>query len=187
MRKSLSLLPLLLFAVFAMTQLAQADNVKTDYNRDVNFSQFHSYCWGNVKTDNPFYVDRIKDEVNRDLQAKGWQMVPSGCDVTVFAHGNVKNQQELETYYTGFGGGWGGRWGWRGWGWGGPGFGETTTTTANQPVAHLVIDIFNGNTKDLVWRGMSEHDISTNSKKNTKNLDKDIDKMFKDFPPKGKG
>jgi hypothetical protein len=171
-------------AAFALglSALAMAAEVKTDYDHKADFSKIHSYSWGQVSTSDPFYQQRIKDAVDKDLQAKGWQMVPSGGDVTIFAKGNVHNQQELETYYTGFGGGWGGRWGWGGWG--RPGWGDSTTTVTNQMVGMLVLDVFDGNSKNLLWRGSSEDDISKNSDKNTKELDKDIDKMLKNFPPK---
>lgn len=160
-----------------------AADIKTDYDHHADFSRIHTYSWGQVNTSNPLYVDRIKEAVDKDLQAKGWQLAPSGGDVTVFAHGSVHNQKELETYYNGLGGGWGGRWGWGGWG--GGGFGETTTEVNNRPVAMLVVDVFDGNSKNLLWRGSSTSDVSNTPDKNTKNLDKDIDKMFKDFPPKG--
>lgn len=165
---------------------ARAD-VKTDYDHHADFSRFHTYSWGEVRTANPLYVQRIKDEVNKDLQSKGWQEVPSGGDVVIFARGNVHNQKEMQTFYNGLGGGWGGGWGWGGWGWRGPGFGESTTSTVNQPVGNLVIDMFNGQSKDLVWRGMSDESLSNKAEKNTQKLDKDIDKMFDHFPPKSKG
>jgi hypothetical protein len=122
------------------------------------------------------------------LQAKGWQLVPSDASVTIFATDNLHNQKEVQTMYDGLGGGWGGGWGWHGWGWGGMGypggFGEATTTTSNQPVSNLVIDLFDGNSKNLLWRGLATQDLSTNANKNTKSLDNDIARMFKGFPPK---
>jgi hypothetical protein len=47
-----------------------------------------------------------------------------------------------------------------------------------------VIDLFDGSTKKLLWRGLATADLSTNAGKNTKSLDGDIGKMFKGFPPK---
>ncbi|HEV2272617.1 MAG TPA: DUF4136 domain-containing protein [Acidobacteriaceae bacterium] len=171
--------------LLAVGSTAFADNVKTDFDHGADFSKFHTYSWGKVTTANPFYVDRIKDAVNRDLQSKGWQMVPSGGDATVFATDRVHNEQELETMYDGMGGGWGGGWGWGGWGgMGGGGMGEATTNTVNQRVGHLVVDMFESNSKKLLWRGSSTADLSNNSDKNTKNLEKDVDKMLKNFPPK---
>jgi Domain of unknown function (DUF4136) len=169
--------------------IALGDNVRTDYNHQANFSQYHTYCWGKVQTSNPFYVDRIKAAVDKQLQAKGWQLVPSGGSVTVFASDNLHNQKETQTMYDGFGGGWGGGWGWGGWGWGGGwadpvGFGDATTTTSKQPVSNLVIDLFDGGSKNLLWRGLATADLSTNAAKNTNSMNNDIAKMFKGFPPK---
>ncbi len=169
------------------TVTAFADSVKSDYDHGADFSKFHTYSWGKVGTANPFYVDRIKQGVDKQLQAKGWRLVPSGGDATIFATDRVHNEKEMETMYDGMGGGWGGGWGWGGWGWGGGGglMGDETTTTVNQRVGKLVVDIFETGSKKLLWRGSSSADLSNNSSKNTKDLDKDIAKMLKDFPPKG--
>jgi hypothetical protein len=64
------------------------------------------------------------------------------------------------------------------------GFGEATTTTVNQQVSNLVVDLFDGSSKNLVWRGVATGNLSSNASKNTKSLDNDIAKMFKGFPPK---
>jgi hypothetical protein len=113
-------------------------------------------------------------------------MVPSGGDTTVFANGEIHNEKQLETMYDSVGPGWGGGWGWGGWGWGGGGgFGTATTMTTTQQVGSLVIDIFTVSDKKLVWRGIIQRDISDKAEKNIKGVDKDIQKLFKDFPPKG--
>jgi Domain of unknown function (DUF4136) len=171
--------------------VALGDNVRTDYDHQANFSQYHTYSWGKVQAADPFYVSRIQQAVNTQLQAKGWQVVPSGGSVTIFANDNLHNQQETQTMYDnlggGWGGGWGAGWGWGGWGWGGgwgSGVGEATTTTTNQPVSNLVIDLFDASTKKLLWRGLATEDLSSNAQKNTKALDGDVAKMFKGFPPK---
>ncbi len=174
--------------LLASALAAFGDSVRTDYDHGVNFAQYHTYSWGQVQTSDPFFVDRIKQAVNQQLRAKGWQLQPSGGAVTVFATDNVHNQKEVQTMYDGWGGGWGGGWGWGRWGWGGgwagPGLGEATTTTSNQPVGNLVIDLFDSGSKSLLWRGLATEDLSTNANKNTKSLDNDINKMFHGFPPK---
>ncbi len=167
---------------------AFAANVRTDYDHSVNFAQYKTYSWGKVQTSNPFYVSRIKQAVDKDLQAKGWQLAETGGAVMIFATDNVKNQKQLETNYDGMGGGWGGGWGWGGWGWGGGwgpgGMGESTTTTYDQRVGTLVIDLFDASSKKLLWRGLATQDLSSNAERNTKSLDGDINNMFKKFPPK---
>jgi hypothetical protein len=50
-------------------------------------------------------------------------------------------------------------------------------------VGTLVVDLFDTKTKQLLWRGTSSDTLSNNSDKNIKNLDKGVEKMFKNFPP----
>jgi hypothetical protein len=179
---------LLAIALIGSSMAAFAANVRTDYDHSVNFSQYNTYSWGKVHTSNPFFASRIQGAVDQQLQAKGWKLVPSGGAVTVFATDNIHNQQEVQTMYDGWGGGWGYGWGWRHWGWSGgwadPGFGTSTTTTTDKPISNLVIDLFEGSSKKLLWRGLATEDLSSNADKNTKNVDGDIKDMFRSFPPK---
>lgn len=164
---------------------ALAGDVRTDFDHSVNFSQYHTYSWGHVQAANPFFVPRIQSAVDAQLQAKGWKLVPTGGSVTIFATDNIHNQQEVQTMYDGFGGGWGRGWGWRGWGWGGPNMGGfATTTTTNQAIGNLIIDIFDGSSKQLLWRGLATEDLSTKAAKNIKMLNNNVATMFKNFPPK---
>ena len=114
--------------------------------------------------------------VNAALTEKGLTPVESGGDIAIVAMEMTKNQQTLNTFYDGFGGGWG----WRRFG---GGFGDATTTTENYKVGTLVVDLFDANTKKLIWRGSSSDTLSDKSDKNIKELDKDVKKMFDHFPP----
>ena len=163
--------------MFLFAGKSSAQQVKTDYDRSANFGQYKTYSWAQVKTKDALDVDRIKTAVNAALAAKGWTQVDSGGDVSIVALEMTRNQQTLNTFYDGFGGGWG----WRRFG--GGGFGEATTTTETYKVGALVIDLFDAKTKQLIWRGTSSDTLSNNSDKNIKNLDKGVEKMFKQFPP----
>jgi hypothetical protein len=167
----------LLGMMFSFASTSQAQQVKTDYDRSANFAQYKTYSWENVKTKDALDVDRIKNAVNAALTAKGWTQVNSGGDVSIIAIEMTQNQQTLNTFYDGFGGGWG----WRRFG--GGGFGESTTTTDSYKVGTLVVDLFDTKAKQLLWRGSSSDTLSNNSDKNIKNLDNGVDKMFKHFPP----
>lgn len=156
---------------------SSAQQVKTDYDRGANFAQYKTYSWEKVKTKDPLDVDRIKSAVNAALATKGWTQVASGGDISVVAIEMTQEKQTLNTFYDGFGGGWG----WRRFG--GGGFGEATTTTDTYNVGTLVVDLFDTKTKQLVWRGSSSDTLSNNADKNIKNLNKGAEKMFKDFPP----
>ena len=162
------------------TTAAFAINIKTDYDRGANFAQYKTYTWRNVKTKDPLDVDRIKSAVNVVLAAKGWMQVDSDGDISIVAIEITRDQQTLNTFYDGFGGGWG----WRRFG--GGGFGEATTTTETYRVGTVIVDLFDTKTKQLVWRSSSSDTLSNNSDKNIKNLDKGVQKMFQHFPPQPK-
>jgi Domain of unknown function (DUF4136) len=159
--------------LFATASLAQ--QVKTDYDRNANFSQYKTYSWEKIQTQDPLWVDRIKEAVNAALTAKGLTPVESGGDIAIVAMEATQNQHSLNTLYDGFGGGWR----WRGFG----GFGESTTTVDTYKVGTLVVDLFDAHGKTLVWRGSSSDTLSDKSDKNIRNLDKGVQKMFDHFPP----
>jgi hypothetical protein len=146
-------------------------SVKTDYDHAANFSQYKTYSWIGAKATDDLWADRITQDVDAQLAAKGWTKVESGGDATVSAFGRVRNEQTLETFYDGLGG-----WRWRG-------FGESTTTVENTPVGSLVVDVFDAKTKKLIWRASSTETLSSKPEKNEKKLEKAVEEMFKKFPP----
>jgi len=168
------ILSAVVFAVlFSIAALAQ--KVETDYDHTANFTQYHTYSWGHVHATDPLFEPRIREAVNRDLQAKGWQQVPSGGDATVTAVLVKTNKAEYNTFYDGLGPGWR----WHGWG-----TGMATTTVENIPVGTLIVDIYDSNSQHLVWRGLAHDQLSDKPDKNTKKLEKAVDKMFDKFPPR---
>jgi hypothetical protein len=162
-----------LFLVSLGTVLAQ--QVKTDFDHQANFSQYKTYTWQTIKPANSLWDARIRSAVDAQLAAKGWTQVDSGGDVAIVAMATSHTERTLQTFYDGMGGGWR----WRGFG----GMGEATTTEEDYKEGTLVLDMYDGKTKQLIWRGSSEDTVSNSADKNEKNLDKGVAKMFKKFPP----
>ncbi len=154
----------------------------TDYDHHVNFRAYHTFSFFKINSSDPFFDQRIKEEMTADLQKAGMQMVPSGGDLSITAFAGRHDQKEYDTFYDGLGGGYGWRGGWRG-GWGG----DTTTTVRDVPIGTLLVDMYDNNTHQLVWRGRASDTFSDNADKNTKKLDKEVDHMLNGFPPKSKG
>src|SRR5579884_1974974 len=155
--------------------------VRTDYNHAVNFSQFHTYSWLKVKSSNTLWSDRIRHDVDEQLASKGWREVPSGGDAAVSAFGSTKEQHTLETFYSGFGPDFGG-WYWLGWGDGG----FATTQDVVTPIGSVTVDIFNANTKRLIWRGTTEQVLSDKAGSNARRLEHAMADLFKTFPPQNR-
>ena len=179
---------LTLAAGLALAPTAYAQQVSTDFDHNANFESYHTFSFYKVQTANPLFEQRVRDAISRDLQAKGWQMVPSGGDIAITAVGSIKDQQEYTTFYNDLGPGFGRRgWGGGGWGGWGGGFGSSTATTSAQtiPVGTLLVDLYDTRTHNLVFRGRSDDELNTkHSEKNIKSVNKSIDKMFDHFPPK---
>lgn len=87
--------------------------VRTDYDHKADFSRYHTYSWLGVTAGNPLWQSRITEAVDAALAAKGWSKVQSGGDASVSAVGMTKEQDTMETFYSGFPG-----WGWRAAWWG---------------------------------------------------------------------
>src|SRR5581483_4494050 len=82
---------------------AMAQDVKTDHNRSVDFSRYHTFMWMKQPvTHNPLMKQRIVDAVNMQLEAKGLRLVESGADLAVAANTSTREEHTLDTFYNGF-------------------------------------------------------------------------------------
>ena len=161
-----------MIALAALCCVSAAQDVHTDHDKQANFERYHTYYFAKVQTTNPLWQQRVEDAVDKELQSKGWRKVDSNGDVALMAVGSAQNQQEYQTFYNRLGG----------WRWGGFGD-EATTTVQNYRVGTLVLDMYDNQSKRLIWRGTADETLSDKPEKNEQKLDKAVNKMFKDFPP----
>ena len=152
--------------------------VHTDYDHKADFGRYHTYSWIGVQAGNSLWADRLRGAVDSQLAAKGWTRVESGGDAAVSVFGRVTERDNVQTYYSGFPG-----WGWRGWG----GMGTATTTVVPEQVGTAMVDVFDGQSKHLIWRGTASDVLSEKPEKNEKKLEHAMEEMFDHFPPKSKG
>ena len=171
-------IPLAALLVVGLTGCPGGATIHTDYDHQVNFSQFHTFSFGHTATDNPLNQTRIRDEVTKDFSAKGLRMVESGGDLVVTAVGSTRDKQEYTTFYNqpAFGYYYGGFGGLRA-----PGY--STTSVQNYKVGTLILDMYNAESKQLVWRSIAKRGISDSSDAKRAELNTAVDKMLGDFPP----
>jgi hypothetical protein len=170
-----------LFVSIMFLGVAAAQEVKTDYDRNYDFSQLHTFTvkigtsWGNQLSE-----QRVQDAVTKALVERGWtQADEANANALVVIHGASETKKSLNTFYSG---------GYAGYGYGGFGGmgGTATTTESNYQVGTLLVDIFSAKDKKLVFRGVGQDEISNKAQKNEKKIVKATEKMFKDFPPQPK-
>jgi hypothetical protein len=128
--------------------------------------QDRTYSWIGAKASNA-WTDRITKSVGAQFAAKGWVKLQSGGDAVISAFLRVNSDQNLQSYYTDFGGSW--RW---------QGIGKTTRGEVE--VGTLVIDVFDGQSKKLLWTGSATEALSDKPAKNQ--LEQSIGYMLRDFP-----
>jgi hypothetical protein len=157
--------------------VAAAQDVKTDFDKAYNFAGAKTYAiklgttWGN-----DLGQRRVMTEFDEAISAKGWKKVPEAqANIHVVIHGATQNKHSATTFYSGMGG-----YGYR---YGGMGMATAQTVVDNYTVGTLVVDMFDATTKNLVFRGIAEDELSDKADKNQKKLEKASDKMFKNFPP----
>jgi Domain of unknown function (DUF4136) len=166
--------------LLVLPALAVAQDVKIDYDKAFNFSPVKTYSikvgttWGNDLSQR-----RVLTEFDEAIAAEGWTKVADGQeDIQVILHGATQTKQSASTFYSGMGG-----YGYRGFG---GGTGTASTVVSEYRVGTLVVDMFDAKSKNLVFRGTADDEISDNPEKNAKKLEKASTKVFKDFPPSAK-
>jgi len=159
--------------------------VKVDYDHDKNFSKYRTFVWiQEPEPKNPFMRQRIINAVNRQLRLKGLEPDDSGADLEIKATSTTEQVQILNTFYSGGGcGAWGYGWGlgyggcWDGWG-----GGWSTTTVETREQATLVVELLDAKTHEPLWQGVSTHLVSRKADKAAEKLQKEIRKMFEEYP-----
>lgn len=187
MKKSILLAIALLVGGVTATM---AQDVRYDYDKDKDFSKFKSYKWVTIKgADEPDELTgkRIMAAVDAELATKGLTKTDSDtADLYIAYQTAVGTEKQFTSYNTGwgYGPGWGGGW------YGGSGMNSTTTygSTSTIYVGQLDISMYDPATKQLVWRGVASKTLDPKAKpeKKDKNINKAVQKLLKNFPPKQK-
>jgi Domain of unknown function (DUF4136) len=153
-------------------------NVRSNYMPGTDFTKYHTYKWVTVQGanyPNQIVDAQIKQAIDSQLATKGFSKTDNeNADLYVAYQVAVNKETQWNAYGTGGAVRWGG------------GMGTATSSTIN--VGTLALDMYDHAAKKLVWQGTATKTInpSKNQEKNQKNLDKAMQKLLKDFPPKQK-
>src|SRR6267378_2256831 len=140
--------------VFLLAAVLRADKVTSDYDHTVNFSKYKTFMWvREPEVKEAFMNERIIASVNAQLVGKGMRQVSDGADLAVGANMATEEKHTWETYYDGYG------WGW---GWG-PGW--ATTREKTYEVGTLTVDLFDVQSRKLVWQGTGTDTVSSKPEK----------------------
>lgn len=155
--------------------IATGQEVRNNYMPGTDFSKYHTYKWVNIEGGahpNQIVDAEIKQSVDSQLAAKGLTKTDSDS-ANMYVGYQVAVDQEKQ--WNGYGMGGGIRFG-----------GMATATSSTISVGTLVLDMYDPASKQLVWTGQATKTIDPSGKpeKNEKNLNKAMEKLLKNFPPK---
>jgi hypothetical protein len=147
----------------------------TDFDRTVHFSDYHTFFMIKGNSSGNLLLDqRAAADVKSALTSKGWAEVPEGQGrAAVVVHAATKTRHSYQTFYDGWGG-----WRWR---WGG--LGSSTALVQDYKVGTVVVDIFDAEAKQAIWRGSATDALSDNQKDKSQATEAAVTKMFASFPP----
>jgi hypothetical protein len=162
-----------------------AQKTSYDYEKSANFAAFKTYAHKQgTAVGQQLIDDRIVAALETQLAAKGLTKAAADPDLFVVYHMAFDKEKDISTYSSGHGG-----YGAYGWGWGGGWAGGTTTTQVRDIlIGSLVVDLADAKKGQLVWRGMGVKEVDTqaNPEKRDKSINKAVEKIFKNYPPKVK-
>jgi hypothetical protein len=166
----------------------------TDVNREVNFNQYKTFGWGKaeISVNDPAYKSglissKIRKSVKAEFERHGLRYTKNNPDLVVNYETFTKEKEQMSAgmygypYYPGrfYRGFYPYSWGWGPYGpYGmyGPG-GQVYQYTEGT----LIIDVFDGKSKEHVWRGLVKGNI-TDVKGLQKSIDKGVKAIMKKYP-----
>jgi hypothetical protein len=148
-----------------------AQSIQYDYDRSADFNAYKTYQWvdaGAGRAANQLTDQHIRSAVDEQLAAKGLQRVDRGGDLQVSYQAAVNQEKQFD----GFGAG--PRWN-----------GMARVTSSTIEVGRIVVNMIDPARQQLVWSGAAEKtlDVKKDPDKNYRNLQKTMNKLFKNYPP----
>jgi len=176
--------PLQALAVILLVSLgAQGQKIHVNkYDPNADFSKFKTYSWApHGQVAHPMLAADIVGTIEDELTQKGLTQVTTNPDLIIQVYGSIDQElsfNSTDPLYNATGGippfdpsfsgpALAGTWG-------------NTTITVHK--GELVIDLINASAKKLVWRGMSQQNLSTKPEKLESQVQDAIVKMFKQYP-----
>ena len=180
-RRNASINPIFGLAILILLAGCSSMSVFTDYGEGVDFSEFQTFQYRasdtNLADSTPLVHQRIVAAIEREMTASGLTRVDGDPDVFVSYYGSTTEQLQFRTTYTGVS-----TWGRRR-RWGSVGMAGSTTRASTFEEGSLIIDVWEADENQLVWRGEITHTLSDNPDRNTEKINNGISKAFRDFPP----
>ncbi len=172
--KKIVFVPLLLFFLNSCSSV----RVNSDYDKNVNFTQYKTYAFYKTGIDKVEISDldkkRILRSIDECLATKGFTKSETP-DLLINFFTKVREQVDVNQFNMGWGYGWG--WGWNPWMWGG------NNTVTRYSVGTLYINLIDAKKKELIWQGEGEGVLTKDTNKKDEVIKDFVTKILEQYPP----
>lgn len=178
-----------MFVAVAVTLLVSACGgirVTTDFDPSTDFTPYRTFAWmegsgaGNdPRVSGDLMDQRFRRAIESELASRGMQKTTSGQpDVFVGYQIALDDQVDFETINTYWGRGWGYRSVYR------RGVVSSQTVAREYTVGTLVIDVFDANRRELIWRGAGEGRVNAarSPQERQERINEAVYLIMEDFP-----
>jgi hypothetical protein len=158
----------------------------SDYDKTIDFSKHKTlsyYGWAKEsdKVLNEFDKERIEGAFATEFMNRGIELKQTGGDIvaSLFIVIDQKTGRTAYTTHMGTGGyGYAAGWGW------GMGYSQTNYNEYDYYVGTLVCDVFDAESKKLIWQGVVSGEIDDNPNSRERNIPRVVKELMKRYPVK---
>lgn len=159
---------------------AQAQKVYIDYDQTVDFSALETFRYEesglpNLADDEPLTHKYIIHAIVSQLESAGLKEVEDDPDFYITYHADSSTEYSVDTMSMSYG--YGGGWRWGGYGYYGPA--ATSSTVRAYEKGTLIIDAWDPESEELIWRGTSTATMSDDPARARNKIDKGLKKIVK--------
>ena len=169
-----NLIFIIAIVLMAAPLAAQAQSIKVERDRSVDFTKYKTYSWAEGRpASNPEIHRLILVEVERHLQSRGLKKVEAEGDlnITYYASFDENVNTSAVEYVKSTD--------WNRWGDHNPVYGPKMVAL---PIARIVLDIVDTSTGNLVWRGSAKDAYTPDQSRGRKRVNRAVEKLLDRFP-----
>jgi uncharacterized protein DUF4136 len=178
-----------MLAIVMALQSCSTVKVVVDMDKTADFSGYETYSflgWQNDSDEilNEFDKKRIRDAFISEFERRGLKPVADKGDMEISLFIVVDKKTSVTAYTDYYGGRYGMYSRYRG-GWG-YGYGSTSYYENDYLKGTLVMDVFDGKSKDQVWQGIATKTVNEKPAKRKKTVPANIRALMRKFPIQAK-
>ena len=175
--KNLKLIPVFICVLLLVS--CDAVRVYSDFDKNIDFSQFKTYAFYKTGIDKAEISDldkkRILRSIDNEMQRKGFTKSETP-DLLINIFTKEKQQVDVNQFNMGWGYGWG--MGWNPWMWGGNN-GMVNSYTEGT----LFIDLIDAKKKEMVWQGEGLGNLTKDTNRKDEVINEFVTRILGQYPP----